>query len=126
VRVRGPGGVRDHPRGQGAGAHSRDGQRGHRNGRTGEARARVNRRGRHHDRPRGTGQTVDLPRDSALSRHGCYLPAPTVAEARAEILRHLRQIITRSTARRQACASRASTSVGTRRTSRAATLSGAR
>ena len=58
--------------------------------RAGEARARLHRRRRDHDRPRGAGPAVDLSRDLSLPRHRqrtCR--APTVAEARAEILRHL-------------------------------------
>ena len=81
-----------------------------------KARARAHRRRRDHDRPRGAGPAVDLPRDRAFPRHRrrtCR--RPTVAEARELIARASRRSLRVLRRGRRACASRASTSAGTRR-----------
>ena len=87
---------------------------------------RLHRRGCDHDRPRRAGPALDLPRDPPLPRHGARTcrrrrwPRPARRSSRTST------ITTRSTAKARACASRASISVGTRRSSPAAKRSGAR
>ena len=123
----GAGRVRHDPRGQGGGVDSGDRQRRHRDRRSrrGACSTHTGADARH-DRPRGAGPAVDLPRDRALPRARRRTCRRRRSPRRARRSSRISPITTRSTARQPACASRASTSAGTRRTSPAATRSAAR
>ena len=77
------------------------------------ARAAPDRRRRDHDRPRRAGPALDLPRDRPLPAHRRRSCPPTLAEIGERWWRTC-TTTTRCTANSPACASRASTSAGTR------------
>ena len=126
LRLRRPGGIRHDPRRQGGGAHPRHRQRRRLDARAGGARAAAYRRRRDHDRPRraryGPGSFA---KSATISTPGC------TCRRRRWRRRGRRSCgtsttTTRSMAKVRACGSRASISVGTRRSSPAAKRSGAR
>ena len=121
VRVHRAGRVRDDQRGQAGGLDSRRRERRHLDASEGARRARAHGRRRADDRPRCAGPAVDLREIQHFLVRGVELAPPTVDEARAASL-GISTSITCSTVRKRARASRASTSAGTRRIRRAASV----